>query len=63
MRPAGVEPTFPASEADALSIELRARKIQNNGLNCYFYLYFIILQPATGKKHRINFFVPGEKSK
>ena len=26
MRPAGVEPTFPASEADALSIELRARK-------------------------------------
>lgn len=27
MRPAGVEPTFPASEADALSIELRARKV------------------------------------
>ena len=26
LRPAGVEPTFPASEADALSIELRARK-------------------------------------
>lgn len=26
MRSAGVEPTFPASEADALSIELRARK-------------------------------------
>ena len=26
LRSAGVEPTFPASEADALSIELRARK-------------------------------------
>ena len=26
VRSAGVEPTFPASEADALSIELRARK-------------------------------------
>ena len=25
MRPAGVEPTSPASEADALSIELRAQ--------------------------------------
>ena len=26
LRPTGVEPIFPASEADALSIELRARK-------------------------------------
>ena len=40
LRPAGVEPTFPASEADALSIELRARKafllFYQNLLTCAF---------------------------
>ena len=40
LRPAGVEPTFPASEADALSIELRARKafllFYQNLVNCAF---------------------------
>ena len=49
MRPTGVEPIFPASEADALSIELRARYDEK------LYLYYTKLSAGCSKSVRMHF--------